>query len=766
MKFGRILRDSVIPKWEGQYVNYAKLKSLLKEDVDERTEWTESDENKFCDEIFNVEITKVADFQEKTFKDLETRANKAAAELQEYGPESNQAKDPLVSAKFKEIEAKLDDIITETKELKKYSEINYTAFLKIVKKHDRKRGNHYKIRPLLLMSLNKRPFNNDQRYSPLLTKLSILYYVVRQHLDEELDEFEVATTDELSQVQNGERYTAYKFWVHPDNLLEVKTYILRRLPVLIYSQVSSQDSKVAPGDPALNSLYFDSPEFILYKKKVDRQATSKSLRLRWYGQLNAETEIFIEIKSVNENGTSDERRFPIKEKYIQSFIRGEQKMEKIIEKMERQERPKSKIIEFKKTVSDIQKLIIENDLQPVLRANYTRTAFQKPIDDKVRISIDTNLAFIREDSIDLERPCRNFKDWHRLDVDNLHMTYPFHNLNQGEINRFPYALLEIKVKDEVGKNHPKWVEDLMASHLVHKTHRFSKFVHGVAVLFEDHVDNLPFWLSDLEVDIRKDPQAAFEEEEQRKAKEAENDQVVGSLLGTSKKGASNNRASNDSSSNHSYPPENSNSGELARHQLDQNGSIVKKKPSGKFSDWNLKSNYGTMASIFPSFSSSRYAKLRRRSVVLPPGVTKPELLIKDSGPTQIEPKVWLANERTFIKWMQISIQLAVLGVGLNSAGKGTKSDDKQLTTWFGFIYVVIAALTGWWGIYIQRIRRKMIIERSGKDFDNLIGPLMVGSSLLLTLILNLWYKLLEVKHFYAINDTQEPAHEKIWNLEL
>ena len=60
--------------------------------------------------------------------------------------------------------------------------------------------------------------------------------------------------------------------------------------------------------------------------------------------------------------------------------------------MERQGQPKAKIDEFKNTVEAIQKFILDNDLQPVLRANYTRTAFQKPLDDKVRISIDTEGA--------------------------------------------------------------------------------------------------------------------------------------------------------------------------------------------------------------------------------------------------------------------------------------------------------------------------------------------------------------------------------------
>ncbi|RKF57793.1 Vacuolar transporter chaperone 2 [Golovinomyces cichoracearum] len=766
MKFGRTLHNSVISKWESQYVDYTKLKNLLKEDTDKHTQWTENDENKFCDAIFNVELNKVADFHEETFKKLESRTRNAASELQKLASESDIPNNSKATARFKEIEATLDDIITETKDLKKYSEINYTAFLKIVKKHDRKRGNNYKIRPLLLMSLNKRPFNSVQRYTPLLTKLSVLFYVVRQHLDEESDVFDV-TTSEHSRLQNGERYTAYKFWIHPENLLEVKTYILRRLPVLIYSQVSSKNPEVAQIDPAINSLYFDSPDFILYNGKVNSQVTSSSLRLRWYGQLNARPEVFIEQKTVYENGTSEERRFPIKEKYIQSFIKGEYNMEKSVAKMERQEQPEAKIQEFKKTVSDIQNLILDNKLQPVLRANYSRTAFQKPLDDKVRISIDTNLVFIREDSLDSERPFRDSENWHRLDVDNMHINNPFENLNKGDIDRFPYALLEIKVKDEDGKENPKWIEDLMTSHLVHEIPRFSKFVHGVVVLFEDYVNYLPYWLSDLEVEIRKDPQAAFEEEKQQKAKRDENDQLVGSLLDTSKMTASSHKTNISHSLGKSYLQERFSAEEQLSHQSDSANKKIPKEPSDETTNLaNKTGGYGTMASIFPSFSSSRYARFRRRSVALPPGVTKPELLIKDSGPIQVEPKVWLANERTFVKWMQIAIQLAILGVGLNSAGSATKTEDKKITTWFGAVFVIIAAFTGCWGLYMQRVRRRLIFERSGKDFDNWIGPLIVGCSFLLALFLNFFLKFRAVKARSSVADIAESTYDQTRFTEL
>lgn len=444
-------------------------------------------------------------------------------------------------------------------------------------------------------------------------------------------------------------------------------------------------------------------------------------------------ELYFEQKIIHENGTSEDKRFTIKQKYIEPFIKGEYKMEKSIQKMERQGQPEARIEEFKNTVESIQKFILDNDLQPVLRANYTRTAFQKPLDDKVRISIDTSLAFIREDSLDPDRPCRNPDNWHRLDIDNGSMVYPFQNIGQGEISRFPFSVLEVKVKEDSAKKHPKWVEDLMASHLVHKAPRFSKFVHGVASLFEDHVNNLPFWISEVETDIRKDPQAAFQEEEERKAKKAENELVVGSFLGT--KSPSYNKQIS-SPVGKSYMAERLATEERAGRRSDFTSNGKSTDNAADREESEPSGGYGTMSSIFPSFSLSRYAQARReKNVVLPEGVTKPTQLIKDSGPLQVEPKVWLANERTFLKWQHICILLGGLAVGLYTA-----AGEDIVAEFMGIAYIVIAVFAGAWGYYMHITRRNMIVARSGKDFDNMIGPMVVSFALMIALILNFVFK--------------------------
>lgn len=531
---------------------------------------------------------------------------------------------------------------------------------------------------------------------------------------------------------NASSLTILSVWVHPENLLEVKTYVLRRLPILVYNPQTSKVVESGQSDPTITSLYFDNPRFALYNKKVERTSNASSLRLRWFGQLDERPEIFFEKKKLEESGDSEDSRFPIKEKYIQPFIKGDYKMEKSVEKLRDREGTEGNgVASLQRSVEDMQQFIKVYQLQPVLRANYTRTAFQIPGDDKVRISIDTDVAFIREDSLDGDRPCRDPKDWHRGDIDRLGIKYPFSEVRKGEISRFPHALLEIKVKDGSSKKTNDWVSELMSSHLLKEEPRFSKFVHGVAQLFEDQVNSFPFWLSDLETDIRQDPEAAFQEEQERKAKQAEDQTAVGSFLG--------------SKSVHSFKAAvGSPAGKTAtdfgkRRWKIGTEDVAEEADTDDDSDQGTQSAPGVFSGLLSlsPFSNSKYARAHRQgSVQLPPGVREPGKLIKDMNPIRVEPKVWLANQRTFIKWQHISVLLASLSLGLyNAAG-----DSNNVAQALAVVYTLVALFAGAWGWWMYIVRSRMIQERSGKDFDNVIGPVVVCIGLVIALCFNFGFK--------------------------
>jgi len=518
----------------------------------------------------------------------------------------------------------------------------------------------------------------------------------------------------------------------------VKTYILRHLPLLVYNSQTSKAVEGGQADPTVTSLYFDNPQFDLYHKKLERTSGASSLRLRWFGQLDEKPEIYFEKKTIEESGDSDETRFPIKEKYIQPFIQGDYKMERSVEKLRDREGTEGNgVASLQKSVEDIQKFIKNNGLLPVLRANYTRMAFQIPGDNKVRISIDTDLTFIREDSIDQDRPCRRPEDWHRGDIDRLGIKFPFPEVRQGEVSRFPHALLEIKVKEGSSKRTSEWTSELMSSHLLKEAPRFSKFIHGVAQLFEDHINSFPFWLSDLETDIRKDPQDAFQEEQEKKAKQAEDELAVGSFLG--------------SKSVPSFKPAvGSPAGKVAtdfgsRSSKAGIDDFAEQPDSDVEPDQSTRSNLGVFSGLMSlsPFSNSKYARAHRhqKPVHLPPGVQEPGKFIKDMNAVRVEPKVWLANQRTFIKWQHISVLLASLSLGLyNAAGA-----DNEVARVLAFVYTVIALFTGAWGWWTFLQRSRMIEQRSGKDFDYVVGPIIICIGLCVALCLNFGFKVMSIQ---------------------
>lgn len=121
---------------------------------------------------------------------------------------------------------------------------------------------------------------------------------------------------------------------------------------------------------------------------------------------------------------------------------------------------------------------------------------------------------------------------------------------------------------------------------------------------------------------------------------------------------------------------------------------------------------------------------------LPPGIRHPGIWIKDQGPLKVEAKVWLANQRTFIKWQHVSVLLASLSLGLyNAAG-----ENNNVARILAVVYTCVALFTLLWGYGMYMWRRKLITERSGKDFDNVVGPLVVAVGLAVALCLNFAFK--------------------------
>ena len=93
---------------------------------------------------------------------------------------------------------------------------------------------------------------------------------------------------------------------------------------------------------------------------------------------------------------------------------------------------------------------------------------------------------------------------------------------------------------------------------------------------------------------------------------------------------------------------------------------------------------------------------------LPAGVTKPDQWIKNMGPIKIEPKVWLANERTFNRWLHVTTLLSSLTFIIYSSTSG--SNFEGLSTYLAYFYFALTLFSGLWAYYIFMERRKIILR--------------------------------------------------------
>ncbi|KAK9374059.1 VTC domain-containing protein [Lipomyces chichibuensis] len=769
MLFGVKLANEMYKPWATWYIDYERLKRLLKENdnhsgrstpKDRRNPvlWTEKDESNFVAAL-DAELEKVYEFESHKYADLKDKLAAIEARIPSDIDDSASAQ-----IDFDSFEEELDRTLAEAQELEKFTRLNYTGFFKIVKKHDRLYSK-YSVRPLLQVRLAALPFNSEN-YSPILYKLSSLYVYVRDHKAGLHQELQPSGT--LSQAPTSSATTTFKFfkfWVHPDNLMEVKTFILRHLPLLIYNPQSNKILNLSTPDPTITTLYFDNPDFQLYLEKLESRETASSVRLRWYGKLNSHPEIFIERKFVDpdDKDVVQEQRIPIKEKYVKSFIDGTYSMEKTIRKMRERNAPAAEVEKFEKVVADIQSYIRANNLQPALRAVYSRTAFQIPDDDRVRISIDNDIDLIREDALDSTRPIRDPEDWHRHDIDDMGLEHPFKTIRTGEISRFPYAVLDIKVAMRAGdkKIRPSWVKDLMSSHLVKEAPKFSKFAHGVSMLFDDeeYINVLPYWLSELEKDIRRDPEQAYAEELNRKKFGDQpldlslkalssspalgatgNDAVASLLAAVGEQSGRHGRQESIAISLRSFVDEaDREHQQIIRGDSDEDEEDESSSSSDEddveevgISSRRRSRRHGKTRSRASKSWFKRHRKASDKAFKLPPGVERPKRLLTQSGQVMVEPKVWLANERTFNKWLQVTVLLSALTFGLyNAAGKYNRVAHRLAYTYF-----ILTIFCGCWGYGVYMHRVKAIQMRSGKHLDSPVGPIIVCVGLLAAIILN------------------------------
>ena len=485
--------------------------------------------------------------------------------------------------------------------------------------------------------------------------------------------------------------------------------------------------------------------------------------------------IFVERKTHREDWTGEKSvkaRFSLKEKNVNAFLSGKMTAAAVFEKARKDGKKSEKeIADLEQLAKEIQYRVITRNLVPVTRSFYNRTAFQLPGDARVRISLDTELTMTREDNLDGRD--RAGKNWRRMDIG---IDYPFSQLSPEDVERFPYAVLEVKLQTQAGQDPPEWVRELIGSHLVEAVPKFSKFIHGTATMFPTRINLLPFWMPQMDVDIRKPVTHSFgiERPGQSTNYSTSDDIDDDSLDDSDTEGNSEERtdsrgtptlqgddsAESDPSirrlreardameqydmertadpSNSldveeriaAAPIENPDDYPIYDSEDDDEDDMEEAKRTGGWRyPWKVVTLHVALVGSYVAASIKKIIPTPKPTPI--PGPSLPQAVGPVEGrrfkapkgkrihvPVRVEPKVYFAAERTFLSWLEFSIILGSIAATLLNFG-----DPLSLASAWSFTIVAVLALLYSMTLYLWRVR--MIRGRRAVRYHDNWGPTLL-----------------------------------------
>jgi len=180
-----------------------------------------------------------------------------------------------------------------------------------------------------------------------------------------------------------------------------------------------------PGLVHVETIYFDSDDFLLYKEYQARRQFRFKIRMRRYSYDDFRDPVFLVEFKVSYSSISTKKRFILPEEYYDAFVANED-LKSVIKEANQG------LIGAQKTYKIIRELFDINGLQPVLRTTYNRIAFQKK-SNRIRITVDNNITHSKLlgkpkvetlDAIVLESKIMGKSPkWHKKMVNQLSLLY-------------------------------------------------------------------------------------------------------------------------------------------------------------------------------------------------------------------------------------------------------------------------------------------------------------------------------------------------------
>ncbi|KMZ92104.1 hypothetical protein PVMG_02092 [Plasmodium vivax Mauritania I] len=537
--------------------------------------------------------------------------------------------------------------------------------------------------------------------------------------------------------------TSTKFLMKYEDIVYTKVKIVKHLPYLIFG-LSNQDleahfrsfaqmkrrkrsdetggeandtqgkNKALNESQQITSVYLDNKEATCYSNRILRFENAQLIRFRWYNENDGDPEkiIFIERKIHHEEWTgetSTKERFELEQKHVFKFMTGQMDVRRFflekrtalgrrppLEKGTSLASLHKKAKKNEALAKEIQTMIMQNGLEPIIRTSYLRSAFQLSNDNSVRISIDTNVSMLNEYVSKREHWCRLAEE----------------ALRTNEIRRLNYAIIEVKLKVE---KIPHWVQDILNSNHFINAYKYSKYQTAMALLHPEKIKYIPVWVH-ANVHEKFKPNNNYAESVLTGYSSCGKGDITNVDSVQASVGVTIEKVGN-------APPGVRNTPVNRRNQTDANcyaHQMVNPSSPHSVEKWNMLDK--TSHWLSNKYSANKNAQ------------EKINLL-------KIDPKINFAAERTFLHYSLVSVYITLLALFLEKY----KNENQHLD--LVIILLLATSFSSLVSSYFLFLKRIEIIERrktkepllGRRRFDSFYSPLIFLLLLFFSIILSIYF---------------------------
>eukprot|EP00298_Acanthocystis_sp_HF-20_P013494 c20379_g1_i1.p1 GENE.c20379_g1_i1~~c20379_g1_i1.p1 ORF type:complete len:616 (-),score=238.42 c20379_g1_i1:22-1869(-) len=445
-KFTDKMAQKVRPAWQGKYMDYKVLDTQLEVIANQPAKMHAQGDFHFK-KATEQQLKTVNSFFEEKFAELENSLKSGSLK-----PETNTPEGWAALADKKAI---------ELKHLEEYANLNYEGFQKILVKHDKIM--EVKMLSAFMLDLDHNPtsfWKRCQQLRELVNLISGLYEKAGRY--ERFEPVNESTNKDVS------------YWIPQSNVFEVFVRMSAKLPI-------------HDNNTNFTYIFLENDEMKTYAKRVLSTGDSVTGKVPGIVAERENDSFKNHVCAIERSEGFKKERCEINETDIDQVLKG--KSVPIVNSNESSE----------KFLKEICNELTSQKLKPFTSSRYTRTFFKNSRDNKLEISVDSNIAFIKEFHI---------KDWNwgthagRVPDDN-------------EISDFPFAVVRVRVRNY---GIPKWIDDLVTEGLMKEVPHFSKFIHSCVLFASNKITAHPHW-------VEENPEFSFlskqDEEEDYRAQEVE-----------------------------------------------------------------------------------------------------------------------------------------------------------------------------------------------------------------------------------------------------